>query len=209
MSPLLRIFSPVTRSSRRRPTLRRLSATFLVVSGLATSGEIKEEYPPVAGSPRRVDLAVPDKTVLVEVKQRVGTHADSSVPDPDNLDQIDGYVGESANLSAVGLLTDGKHWFLRTVADVEGTLRGEPYRFTLDAAADWYGLFEWLQGYVFLKPSIRSCSPENLRREFGPGLAIERTPYRGYQKTVRSCPRQPERPRQAGTLGDAVGGSPR
>ena len=47
---LLGIFSPVTRSSRRRPTLRRLFAIFLVVSGLATSGEIKEEHPPVAGS---------------------------------------------------------------------------------------------------------------------------------------------------------------
>ena len=143
------------------------------------------------------------------MKQRVGTHADSSVPDPDNLDQIDGYVGESANLSAVGLLTDGKYWFLRTVADVEGMLRAEPYRFTLETAADWYGLFEWLQGYVFLKPRIRSCSPENLRREFGPDSPSREAPYRCYQKTVRGCPRQPECPRQAGTLGDAVGGSPR
>ena len=140
---------------------------FLVVTGLATSDEIKEEHPPVAGSTRRVDLAVPDKAIFVEVKQRVGTHADSSVPDTGNLAQIDGYVRESANLSAVGLLTDGKHWFLRTVADVEGGLRGEPYRFTLETAADWYGLFSWLQGHVFMKPRIRSYTAENLRREFG------------------------------------------
>ena len=121
------------------------------------------------GSPRRVDLAVPDKGILVEVKDRVGTLAEGSVPNPRNLDQIDGYVRESASPSAVGLLTDGKHWFLRTVDDVERTVRGEPYRFTLGTADDWYGLFEWLQGYVFLKPSIRSCTVENLRREFGPG----------------------------------------
>ena len=141
---------------------------FLVIGGLATSDEIKEEHPPRPGSALRVDLAVPDKAILVEVKQRVGTHADGSVPDPSNLDQIDRYVAESANLSAVGLLTDGKHWFLRTVADVEGRLRGEPYQFTLRTAADWYGLFAWLQGHVFMKPRIRSCSPENLRLEFGP-----------------------------------------
>ena len=142
---------------------------FFVVTGLATPDEIREEHPPGVGSIRRVDLAVPDRAIFVEVKQRVGTHVDSSVPDPDNVDQIDGYVSESGSLSAVGVLTDGKHWFLRTVADIGEGVRDEPYRFTLETVADWYGLFDWLQGYVFLKPSIRPCTEESLRREFGPG----------------------------------------
>ena len=52
---------------------------FIIITGLATSDEIVEEYPPAPGSLNAVDLKV--RNTFIEVKSRIGTTG-GGAPDP-------------------------------------------------------------------------------------------------------------------------------
>ncbi|MYB77823.1 MAG: N-6 DNA methylase [Chloroflexi bacterium] len=145
---------------------------FLLATGLALSDEIQEEENPSDTSRDQADLAVPHKNIYIEVKLRIGTGADSSEPSQGFIDQIDGYVEEAREPSAVGLLTDGKHWILRTLSDQPEIVRAPPYRFTLERPTQWLGLFEWLRDNVFINRAYLPCTLDSLRTGFGPASPV-------------------------------------
>lgn len=141
---------------------------FLIVAGLARPGEIKGERAPSDDTHIAVDLAIPHKHVYVETKLRVGTGTNPASPHQAHIDQIDGYVREAQEPSAVGVLTDGKHWVLRTPRDRSEEVKPAPYRFALNNADQWLRLFEWLRDNVFINRADRSSTPESIRAGFGP-----------------------------------------
>ncbi|MYD41005.1 MAG: N-6 DNA methylase [Acidimicrobiia bacterium] len=158
--------------SKREANTTSAVRDFLITCGLVNAAHIGEEESPSAEGRERADLIVPHKHVFVEVKLRIGTGGKSTTPDRSGLDQIDQYVRESGEPSAVGVLTDGKHWILRTPTDQAGQVRGVPYRFTLNTADQWIGLFEWLRDNVFVNPSHRPATIENLHSGFGSGSPV-------------------------------------
>ena len=86
---------------------------FLILTNLAKSAEIVEEKAPALGARTAVDLTALD--TFVEIKRRIGTTGGFD-PDPDNVEQLDGYLEHSEEESGrhrMGVLTDGKHWLLR------------------------------------------------------------------------------------------------
>ena len=85
---------------------------FLILTGLTRSEEIVEENPPSAASRRAVDLTAQD--AFIEFKRRVGATTGGE-PDPENVQQLDDYLAQSAEQGRVrmGVLTDGKRWLLR------------------------------------------------------------------------------------------------
>ena len=141
---------------------------FFIEVCLVRQEDTNQEAHPAEGSTKAADLGISDRHLFFEVKPRIGTGGDSSKPAPGNLEQIDNYV-RIAGPPCIGVLTDGKHWILRTTRDEPNKVRGEPYRFTLESAEQWYALYEWLRDYVFTLPRLRPCSLESLRVGFGPG----------------------------------------
>ena len=103
---------------------------FLILTGLVRGDEIVEENPPAQGSRRAVDLAAVD--TFIEFKRRIGTTGGFN-PDPENVQQLDDYLAQSASQGRVrmGILTDGKRWLLRwpNAGPVRTAL---PYALTLE-----------------------------------------------------------------------------
>ena len=73
---------------------------FLTATSLARSEEIIEENPPSDGSRRAVDLTALD--TFIEFKRRVGTAAGGE-PDPENVQQLDEYLEQSASQGRIRL----------------------------------------------------------------------------------------------------------
>ena len=140
---------------------------FLMITGLARREEIVEENPPSEASRRAVDLTALD--TFIEFKRRIGTTAGGE-PDPENVDQLDDYLAQSASQGRVrmGVLTDGKRWLLRWpgAGDVRLT---RPYAFTLEDLDGWFSLYEWLRDSALV--SLENVRPdrEEIARHFGPG----------------------------------------
>ena len=65
---------------------------FLILTNLAKSDEIVEEKAPALGARTAVDLTALD--TFVEIKRRIGTTPGFD-PDPDNVEQLDGYLEHS------------------------------------------------------------------------------------------------------------------
>ena len=81
---------------------------FLVDTNLAKRDDIKEEKAPALGARTAVDLTALD--TFVEIKRRIGTTPGFD-PDPDNVEQLDGYLEQSEKEGGrhrMGVLTDGK-----------------------------------------------------------------------------------------------------
>ena len=82
---------------------------FLILTNLAKSDEIVEEKAPALGARTAVDLTALD--TFVEIKRRIGTTPGFD-PDPDNVEQLDGYLEHSEKEDGrhrMGVLTDGIH----------------------------------------------------------------------------------------------------
>ena len=139
---------------------------FLILTGLARSEEIIEENPPSEASRRAVDLTALD--TFIEFKRRIGT-APGGEPDPENVRQLDDYLGQSSGQGRVrmGILTDGKRWLLRWpgAGEVRLTL---PYAFTLEGPDGWFPLYEWLRDSALV--SLEGVGPdrEGIAGHFGP-----------------------------------------
>ena len=140
---------------------------FITATGLAQPGEIQMEA--TSGNKGRVDLSIDSHRLYIEVKTRVGTASGGTEPSPKNLEQIDGYLASSADPATIGVLTDGKHWLIRTCGDEPDTVRGPPFRHTFDTAEEWLALFEWLRDEVFAQREKTSATPEEVGRGFAPG----------------------------------------
>ena len=127
---------------------------FLILTGLVRGDEIVEENPPAQGSRRAVDLAALD--TFIEFKRRIGTTGGFN-PDPENVQQLDDYLAQSASQGRVrmGILTDGKRWLLRwpNAGPVRTAL---PYGLTLEEQDGWIALYEWLRdsALVSWRPSV-------------------------------------------------------
>ena len=140
---------------------------FLILTGLARSEEIVEENPPSDASRRAVDLTALD--TFIEFKRRIGTTAGGE-PDPENVRQLDDYLGQSASQGRVrmGVLTDGRRWLLRWPGACEVRLT-RPYFFTLDGPDGWFPLYEWLRDSALV--SLEGVDPDrkSIAEHFGPG----------------------------------------
>ena len=156
------------RHDRGEPEANITSAVrdFLILTGLARSEEIIEENPPSEGSRRAVDLTALD--TFIEFKRRIGTTAGGE-PDPANVEQLDGYLAQSASQGRVrmGILTDGKRWLLRwpNAGPVRLTL---PYAFTLEEPDHWLGLYGWLQNTALVSLDDESPNRKAIAAHFGP-----------------------------------------
>ena len=139
---------------------------FLILTGLARSEEIIEENPPSEASRRAVDLTALD--TFIEFKRRIGT-APGGEPDPENVQQLDDYLAQSAGQGRVrmGILTNGKRWLLRWPGAGEVRLT-RPYAFTLEGRDGWFPLYEWLRDSALV--SLEGVSPdrEGIAGHFGP-----------------------------------------
>ena len=139
---------------------------FLILTGLVRGDEIVEENPPAQGSRRAVDLAAVD--TFIEFKRRIGTTGGFN-PDPENVQQLDDYLAQSASQGRVrmGILTDGKRWLLRwpNAGPVRTAL---PYALTLEEPDRWIALYEWLRDSALV--SLEGVSPdrEGIAGHFGP-----------------------------------------
>ena len=139
---------------------------FLTATGLVRSEEIVEENPPSDSSRRAVDLTALD--TFIEVKKRIGT-ASGGEPDPENVQQLDEYLEQSASQGRVrmGVLTDGKRWLLRWPGAGQFRLN-RPYAYTLDDPDGWFPLYEWLRDTALV--SLEGILPErdSIIQHFGP-----------------------------------------
>ena len=114
---------------------------FLIATRLVAAEEIVEEAHPGDASRKAVDLTALD--TYIEFKRRTG------FPQPERewIEQLDGYLEASQEAGRgvrMGVLTDGRHWFLRWPG--AGPARTEPpYAFVLDDAEGWIALYEWLR----------------------------------------------------------------
>ena len=139
---------------------------FLILTGLARSGEIVEENPPSDGSRQAVDLTALD--TFIEFKRRIGATAGFD-PNPEYVKQIDDYLAQSAAQGRVrmGVLTDGKQWLLRWpgAGEVKTT---PPYAFTLESAEGWRRLYQWLHDLALV--SLDNVTPDRvgIAGHFGP-----------------------------------------
>ena len=125
------------RHERGEPEANITSAVrdFLIATRLAAAEEIVEEVHPADASRKAVDLTALD--TYIEFKRRTGFPK----PEREWIEQLDGYLEASQEAGRgvrMGVLTDGRHWFLRWPgADPART--EAPYAFVLDSAERWYG----------------------------------------------------------------------
>ena len=140
---------------------------FLILTGLVRGDEIVEENPPAQGSRRAVDLAALD--TFIEFKRRIGTTGGFN-PDPENVQQLDDYLAQSASQGRVrmGILTDGKRWLLcwPNAGPVRTAL---PYALTLEEQDGWIALYEWLRDSALVSLEAVSPDREGIAGHFGPG----------------------------------------
>ena len=140
---------------------------FLILTNLAKSDEIVEEKAPALGARTAVDLTALD--TFVEIKRRIGTTPGFD-PDPDNVEQLDGYLEHSEKEDGrhrMGVLTDGKHWLLRWpgAGAVKTTY---PYAFTLESPDGWLPLYEWLRDKALESRDDIPLDRESAADHFGP-----------------------------------------
>ncbi len=140
---------------------------FLLSTRLVAPDEIAEEVSPSDRSVSRVDLTALD--TFIEVKKRIGT-TDSFNPNENYVRQLDEYLVESmahGQGARMGILTDGRYWLLRwpNAGEVKTT---KPYAFTLDSAADWLPLYEWLRDEALVALSDIPACATNVEQHFGP-----------------------------------------
>ena len=135
---------------------------FLTATQLASADEIAEEVHPGDESRKAVDLTALD--TYVEFKLRT-----EFPPNQEWVDQLDGYLEASQETGhgvRMGVLTDGKHWFLRWPG--AGPARTDPpHAFVLESADHWKGLYEWLRDHALGAAEQIQPSRETVADRFG------------------------------------------
>ncbi len=134
---------------------------FLIGTDLVKSEQVVEENPPSDTSRRAVDLTALD--TFIEIKRRISGMKPGFDPDRGYVRQLDDYLEASERDGKgvrTGVLTDGKYWLLRWHG-AGGVKTTPPYGFTLESAADWLSLHEWLRDTALV--SLKDIHPEYLR----------------------------------------------
>lgn len=143
---------------------------FLVSAALAKPGDMEEETHPSDASRNLVDLRTAG--TLIEVKRRIAGGSNSSTPNAEYVAQLDNYLVESqdaGNGVRLGVLTDGKHWIVRSKAGAP-VRSGFPWAFTLEAGADSAEQLRlWLRDSVLLAAENIGVTRDSLQEHFGPG----------------------------------------
>lgn len=141
---------------------------FLLATRLVKTDELVDQVHPSDTSRRLVDLTALD--TFIEVKRRIGT-AGRGEPNPEYVEQLDGYLAESHEKDGrvrLGILTDGKYWLLRwTNAGPVNTAK--PYGFTLEFPGQWMLLYEWLRDQALETRENRPVDRDEIKNYFGPG----------------------------------------
>ena len=140
---------------------------FLLCTGLVDANEVAEEVSPSDSSGRFVDLTALD--TFIEVKKRIGT-TDGFNPNENYVRQLDEYLAESMENgqgARMGVLTDGRYWLLRwpNAGEVKTT---RPHAFTLESAAGWLPLYEWLRDEALVALDDIPAQRTDVERHFGP-----------------------------------------
>lgn len=166
---------------------------FLLCVRLVGADEIAEEVSPAEHSARAVDLTALD--TFIEVKKRVSATGGLD-PNENYVRQLDEYLAESmanGQGARMGVLTDGRHWLLRWPnAGAVKTTR--PHAFTLESAAGWLPLYEWLRDEALVALHDIPAQRADVERHFGPNspsyqrdIAVLNALYQGAKEreTVR------------------------
>ena len=127
----------------------------LAATGLAQRTDIRLEAD-------RNDIRTQD--LIIEVKRRAGSGTD---PDPSSLAQLDGYLSRPRAEARIGVLTDGRRWFVRLPGESAEKVAPES-SFVLtggDGVPDWG---EWLTArtQALLVP-LRAPTPGAVASAFG------------------------------------------
>ena len=142
---------------------------FLIATGLARAREIVEEVHPGDASRKSVDLTALD--AYIEFKRRTGLP-----PNREYVAQLDGYLEQAQRAGRVrmGVLTDGRHWFLRWPGS--GPVRtAPPHAFVLESAGRWLPLYEWLRDHALGAAERIRPTRESIADRFGAhGLLYQR-----------------------------------
>ena len=135
---------------------------FLIATKLAAADEIVEEVHPGDASRKSVDLTALD--TYIEFKRRTGVP-----PNAEHVEQLDGYLEASQRDGKgvrMGVLTDGRHWFLRWPG--AGPVRtSPPHAFVLESAEEWAPLYEWLRDRALMAREAITPSRETVADVFG------------------------------------------
>ncbi len=147
--------------------IRAAVGNFLVFTGIATEADLHRER-------NRIDLQ--STNLIIETKRRIGTRP-GFTPDPENVQQLDGYMQNSivaGNPRRLGILTDGRYWLLRVHGRPEIITR-PPYGFEMNGVDDGIPLFEWLRDELgLLEQAISDPSEDKVRDRLGGGPYFER-----------------------------------
>ena len=146
---------------------------FLLCTGLVDANEVAEEVSPAGHSVRAVDLKA--SNTFIEIKKRVSTTGGFN-PNEIYVKQLDKYLAESMTYerrARMGVLTDGRYWLLRwpNAGEVKTT---KPYAFTLESAADWLLLYEWLRDEVIGTQDDIPARRTEVEQNFGPNSPLYR-----------------------------------
>ena len=127
----------------------------LVDAGLARRENVRLEVD-------RNDIRTED--LIIEVKRRTGSGAD---PDPSHIAQLDGYLVRPGADARIGVLTDGRRWFVRLPGEsIDQTAPGSAFVLRdADGVPDW---IEWIASRTQALPmDRRTPTPEALAEAFG------------------------------------------
>ena len=156
--------------SRAEANITSAVRDFLVVTGLVEASEIVEEDPPAQGSRRAVDLTALD--TFIEFKRRIGMTGGFN-PNPDYVEQLDDYLAQALGQGrmCMGILTDGKHWLLRSHNPT--SVKTTPSdTFTLEDPDRWILLYEWLRDKALFTAEKVVPDRERIGNHFGPDSPV-------------------------------------
>ena len=146
---------------------------FLLCTGLVDANEVAEEVAPSDRSMRAVDLKA--SNTFIEIKKRISTTSGFN-PNEIYVKQLDEYLAESMTYgwrAWMGVLTDGRYWLLRW-PNADKVKTTKPYAFTLESAADWLLLYEWLRDKVIGTQDDIPAQRTEVEQNFGPNSPLYR-----------------------------------
>lgn len=146
--------------------ITRAICDFLVEAALVSRDDLRQEA-------NRIDIQ--SESLVIEVKRRTGL-AGSAAPDSRWIDQLDGYLAEARERGEpdrLGILTDGRRWYLR-VPGIEQVRTKPPWSFTLTDATGGDALADWLRREAqAIERTDRLPAEDDIRRAFSEGPRFE------------------------------------
>ena len=144
----------------------RAICDFLVETSLVSRDDLRQEE-------NRIDIQ--SESLVIEVKRRTGPDG-SAMPDPRWIEQLDGYLREARERGEpdrLGILTDGRRWYLR-LPGVDEVRTKPPWAFTLKDATAGDALADWLRREAqAIERTDRLPAEGDIRSAFSEGPRFE------------------------------------